>query len=143
MYILVTLTEVAIVTKFHTILRTATDNKLLCIPASSLFTNLTQYSSGSSEKDIINQAAKSFGSRTDGCVRMIPRTTETAYVAVQNSGVDDIGGTTGNHGCWSYVGKVGRRQPLNLAKGCIELYIVQHEFLHALGTHHEQNRPDR
>ena len=37
----------------------------------------------------------------------------------------------------------GGRQELNLANGCLGIATIEHEFLHALGVHHEQNRPDR
>ena len=35
------------------------------------------------------------------------------------------------------------RQKLNLANGCFVIGTVEHEFLHALGVHHEHKRPDR
>ena len=46
-------------------------------------------------------------------------------------------------GCWSYVGMWGNRQELHLGNGCFDSSTIEHEFLHALGVHHEQNRPDR
>ena len=70
---------------------------------------------------------------------MIPRTTETNYVAI----------TSANTGCWSYVGLIlNGRQELNLQPGnpgCLNVGsgTAEHEILHALGTFHEQSRPDR
>ena len=48
-------------------------------------------------------------------------------------------------GCWSSIGMVGGRQELSLEKnGCMDNHATPlHEFMHALGFHHEQNRPDR
>ena len=52
-------------------------------------------------------------------------------------------------GCWSYVGLVSMgRQELNLQPGnpgCLNIGsgTAEHEMLHALGTFHEQSRPDR
>ena len=46
-------------------------------------------------------------------------------------------------GCSSVVGKQGRPQTLSLSGGCLSDGTIAHEFIHALGFHHEQNRPDR
>ena len=52
-------------------------------------------------------------------------------------------------GCYAYVGLIYRgRQELNLQPGipgCLvnSPGIAEHEMLHALGTWHEQSRPDR
>ena len=45
--------------------------------------------------------------------------------------------------CFSYLGMIGRRQAVNIGRGCEFRGIVQHEILHALGRAHEQSRPDR
>ena len=42
-------------------------------------------------------------------------------------------------GCYSLLGRGGRgRQPLSLSNGCIQQGVIVHEFMHALGFHHEQ-----
>ena len=53
--------------------------------------------------------------------------------------------------CYSHLGyqhlvnpQNGRAQPLSLRRpACFYPGTIQHEFLHALGVDHEQNRPDR
>ena len=47
------------------------------------------------------------------------------------------------HRCGSLVGMKGGRQNLMLAPACLVDRTIKHEFLHALGLHHEHNRVDR
>ena len=35
------------------------------------------------------------------------------------------------------------KQPMQLSKGCYSEITVIHEFMHAIGVHHQQSRPDR
>lgn len=46
-------------------------------------------------------------------------------------------------GCWSYLGRQGFEQAINLGEGCLSRHTVFHETFHALGKVHEQSRPDR
>ncbi|KDR19395.1 zinc metalloproteinase nas-13-like isoform X2 [Zootermopsis nevadensis] len=51
-------------------------------------------------------------------------------------------------GCWSYVGRTGGRQQLNLEPnepgvGCFRLGTIEHELLHTLGFYHQQSATDR
>jgi hypothetical protein len=38
---------------------------------------------------------------------------------------------------------LGGRQLFSLGEGCITSNVIKHETLHALGSQHEQQRPDR
>jgi|GEM_PF-4079976 len=51
--------------------------------------------------------------------------------------------TSRHKGCFSYVGKQGGRQEINLARGCWGKITVAHEIFHASGIEHEQSREDR
>ncbi|KAK3509554.1 hypothetical protein QTP70_003728 [Hemibagrus guttatus] len=84
-----------------------------------------------SERRVIELALDSFQNST--CVQFVPRTDEEDYIHVLS-----------DQGCYSSVGRRGGRQVLSLERnGCVFPHIVQHEFLHALGFHHEQTRSDR
>lgn len=68
-------------------------------------------------------------------ITFVERTTEVDYVEV----IKD------NTRCMSMVGRVGGRQELYLANGCLFAGggILEHEFMHVLGIFHEHTRYDR
>ncbi|XP_037719365.1 zinc metalloproteinase nas-4-like [Drosophila subpulchrella] len=85
---------------------------------------------------IIEDAFKEFHTRT--CVRFKPRTTEKDYISIESA----------NSGCWSFVGRWGGRQEVNLEVSleldCLyKVGVPIHELMHALGFWHEQSRRDR
>jgi len=84
----------------------------------------------SSDRAKIMKAINTYHTKT--CIRFVPRTNETDYVSI-------IVGS----GCYSYVGRRGRTQPLSLGRGCVYHYIIMHELMHAVGFYHEQSRCDR
>ncbi|XP_044739805.1 zinc metalloproteinase nas-4 [Chrysoperla carnea] len=70
------------------------------------------------------------------CIQFVPRTSnDKDYISI----------TSGNTGCWSSVGRIGGRQELNLqSPGCTyKKGTIIHEFMHAVGFFHEQNRYER
>ncbi|XP_043099846.1 six-cysteine containing astacin protease 1 [Puntigrus tetrazona] len=85
----------------------------------------------SEEKDVILEGLRSFEKST--CIRFTPHTIQRDYINIQP-----------NTGCYSFVGRRIGGQTVSLDRaGCISLSVVQHEMLHTLGFHHEQNRSDR
>ncbi|XP_053305218.1 embryonic protein UVS.2-like [Spea bombifrons] len=83
------------------------------------------------EVDVITTAMQDFATLT--CVQFIPRSSEPDFVQIIS-----------DSGCWSYVGRIGGRQDLSLAKtDCMRRGTIQHELNHALGFFHEQSRSDR
>ncbi|XP_058476183.1 hatching enzyme 1.2 isoform X2 [Solea solea] len=67
------------------------------------------------------------------CVRFVPRTHQRDYIDIQQKS-----------GCWSYLGSRGGRQTVSLqSPDCVQVGVVSHEFMHALGFVHEQSRFDR
>lgn len=80
------------------------------------------------------------------CVKFVhinPRNQSMHYIHVMEDEKIDY--------CYSHLGyqrlvnpQNGRSQPLSLRRpACFNPGTIQHEFLHALGVDHEQNRPDR
>ena len=82
------------------------------------------------ERSIIAQGMQEYKDRT--CIRFVPRTSEKGYIFITKAG-----------GCWSMVGRTGRKQTVSLDNGCVYTGTVVHEFMHALGFYHEQSRTDR
>ncbi|GMT35506.1 hypothetical protein PFISCL1PPCAC_26803, partial [Pristionchus fissidentatus] len=66
------------------------------------------------------------------CFKFVQRSTQADYIEI--SPLD---------GCYSFVGRVGGRQPVSLSVDCLADYIIWHEILHVLGFEHEHQRPDR
>ncbi|XP_063049596.1 high choriolytic enzyme 1-like [Engraulis encrasicolus] len=81
-------------------------------------------------KRYIKRAMQSFTNST--CVRFRRRRRERDYLYIQS-----------RKGCWSKLGRRGRKQVISLGKGCVYRKTIQHELLHALGFNHEQKRSDR
>ncbi|XP_078475626.1 uncharacterized protein LOC144736842 isoform X2 [Lampetra planeri] len=78
----------------------------------------------------IEEAALEFEKKT--CVRFIPRSSQTDYIYIH--------AWDGN---WSFLGRQGGDQALSLEPGKVTKGVVLHEFMHALGFHHEHCRSDR
>lgn len=81
-------------------------------------------------KDAIYKALEEFHSKTS--LRFIQRTKEQDYLFFKK----------GDEHCYSFLGKVGGKQPIILSAGCGASQVV-HEIMHALGFIHEHSRFDR
>ncbi|XP_067295698.1 nephrosin isoform X2 [Pseudorasbora parva] len=83
------------------------------------------------EIEVIKKGMRSFSEVS--CIRFVPHQGERNYLRILS-----------HSGCYSYLGRQLNAQVVSLQRvGCIYHNIVQHELLHALGFHHEQNRSDR
>jgi hypothetical protein len=87
---------------------------------------------GGSDRSTIENALEDLEKRT-GSLRFVRRNNEMHYIRVQRR--SDL--------CSSVVGQWGNVQNLNLGTTCMKKGTIQHEFMHALGLHHEHTRPDR
>ena len=72
------------------------------------------------------------------CMRFKARTSEADYIGI----------TGKDNGCFSYVGKIGGAQQVNLApanpgSGCFIKGTIMHELTHAMGFHHMQSSSER
>ncbi|XP_066915928.1 high choriolytic enzyme 1-like [Clytia hemisphaerica] len=89
---------------------------------------------GSQGQFAVAAAAREFENKT--CIRLREKRPEDEhFIRVIDSSLD---------GCSSSIGRVGGRQTISLASnGCQIEGIAIHEFLHALGLGHTQQRGDR
>ncbi len=62
----------------------------------------------------------------------MPRSDEKDYILVIQG-----------KGCYSHVGRIGRKQVVSLPSSCNRLGIFVHELMHTIGFNHEQSRTDR
>ena len=85
------------------------------------------------DQDIITKAFEEYHMKT--CVRFRP----------YKKGDDDFIRIEGKQsGCWSFVGRHGGGQVVNLQNpGCVHHGIIVHELLHALGFYHQQSTYER
>jgi meprin A len=74
------------------------------------------------------------GIESVSCIKFVQKTYERDFVLVYSG-----------PGCESRLGKIGGQQTISLNRqGCLKAeYMVQHEFMHALGFNHMQNHADR
>ena len=80
--------------------------------------------------ELIKKAIEHINAKTNICV--VPRTNEADYIEFVNN----------DNGCWSYVGRIGGKQLVNVSVNC-PFGSVVHEICHAIGMWHEHTRPDR
>ncbi|KAL1140661.1 hypothetical protein AAG570_000591 [Ranatra chinensis] len=84
------------------------------------------------EKSVILGAIDTFHDKT--CIRFRPyKKGDRSWVSIQGDAP----------GCWSYVGRRGGGQVVNLGYRCVQHGVAAHELLHALGFYHQQSASDR
>jgi len=81
----------------------------------------------------IPKALADFQSKLGNCIKFKP----------YKSGDKDYVNVIYGSGCFSMIGRTGGVQKLSLGSGCGSTKTIHHEFMHAIGFHHEQVRPDR
>ena len=86
--------------------------------------------SGLASAGIITSAIAHVNASTNIC--LVQRTTQSDYIVFQDT----------DYACWSYVGKIGGGQPINVHSAC-GFGAAVHEICHAAGMWHEQSRNDR
>ncbi|MCC6369181.1 MAG: hypothetical protein IT165_37130 [Bryobacterales bacterium] len=85
-------------------------------------------------RDRIRSAIDHWNARLSGHVRLLPQTTENAYVAFKPAPPST---------CSSYAGRTGESgQPINIGMYCSTGNVI-HEIGHAIGLLHEHTRGDR
>lgn len=82
----------------------------------------------------VTDAIAHWNANLAGVIRLIPRTTESAYVNFVRA---PSAGT-----CSSYIGRTGSVQPVNFGDYCSTGNAI-HETGHAIGLYHEHTRTDR
>lgn len=85
--------------------------------------------------DLILFSMNEMTTKTGGCITFVPRTSlHRNWITIRNGA-----------GCNSFLGMLARgSQTVNLSKrGCLSRSTIVHEFMHAIGFHHEQTRNDR
>ncbi|OQV12841.1 putative Bone morphogenetic protein 1 [Hypsibius exemplaris] len=88
---------------------------------------------GNDEKKLILEAMADMAAKTCLIFRE-QNAKDTSYISF----------TRRDSGCWSYIGRQGGPQAINLAPGCVDkIGTVQHEVMHAISFYHEQSRLDR
>ncbi|XP_055344415.1 zinc metalloproteinase nas-14-like [Paramacrobiotus metropolitanus] len=86
------------------------------------------------ERQVIYDGMNEFYYKVEA-VQFLERMDEPDYIYIYRGNVGS--------GCWSYVGRQGGMQYVNLEPDCVYFNTVVHELNHAIGFWHEQSRSDR